>query len=178
MLLELANAHHAESRAHGWLIKLFHFVLAAKDVNVSSGQLLVFPVDMGEPVFRAAGCLPSERLHSDHRRRSLGRRRGHFDTVLAPFLRQYALQSIHSACPVSARISLATRHGGLRKLLLSCRIEESLLRSTVRCIHSEYLQYIRAVDKRSRQMGAPLVLSDYCVVCSERHHNRSFVLFR
>lgn len=37
MLVDLANAHRDESREQGWLIKVFQFILAAKDVNINSG---------------------------------------------------------------------------------------------------------------------------------------------
>lgn len=52
------------------------------------------------------------------------------------------------------------------------------MQNTIRCMESEYLQDVARIQLLSRHVGAPLVRSDYCIVCSERHVNRSLVLYR
>ncbi|KAH7731097.1 Protein C42C1.4 a [Aphelenchoides avenae] len=147
MLVDLANAHRDESRQQGWLIKVFQFILAAKDVNINSELLDTRLVNVFTAIIEGGYSGGEE--------------------VISTLLSHHSFENMH--CSTFTAL--------VQKLLISCQLEETLMRNTIRCMESEYLQDITRIRLLSRHAGAPLVRSDYCIVCSERHSNRSLVLY-
>uniref|UniRef100_A0A914D570 Vacuolar protein sorting-associated protein 8 central domain-containing protein n=1 Tax=Acrobeloides nanus TaxID=290746 RepID=A0A914D570_9BILA len=64
----------------------------------------------------------------------------------------------------------------IRKLILSCQVEEIMLKNTIECVQLEWIDDLNKMISSSKRLVAPLIDTDVCIVCM-KPLTKSFKLF-